>query len=106
MALIVVDQNDKIDKVHFACSPGGEKSTRITIHQARKECFPEEIKALTDDWEARKARLAVLNEKKADIRGNQISDAETAERKFLLANYCTTIHTTQATVQNQKYSYQ
>lgn len=65
--------------------PAGRNPLALnTIRQARKERFPEEIKALTDDWEARKARLAALKEEKSATDGKQLSDAETEERKFLL----------------------
>lgn len=83
MALVVVNQNDLIDEVHFACSPGGTKPTRKAIREAREHYFPDEIKVLTEDRNCRKSRLMKLKAKKSATRGKQLSDEETEERKRL-----------------------
>jgi len=83
MALIVVDQNDLIDEVHFACSPGGTKLTKKAIRQAREHYFADELKVLTEEWNCRKSRLEELKAKRSATRGKQLSDEETEERKRL-----------------------
>jgi hypothetical protein len=83
MALVIVDQKDRTDEVHFASSPGGEKPTRKAIRQARELYIPDEMKMLQEEWSCRKKRLGELKAKRAASRGKQLSDEETEERKRL-----------------------